>query len=203
MSEDNASDDSRGKTQAIQQRLTRLSNNDHMKDKKSRSSSFLKKYYDMRDNSLQGSSDRQQKKGCLPKPPTAIRSNSIPLQETDQSFVDDSPPQLVRRTKTVVDQGSVSTHEDEGKFVLGKTFLGHLVKREMPLWSLWYYNLDGHREVAWHMRAILMDWMIEVCAEFLLKRQTMWTAISMVDRCLQKNLFLPEKDLQLIGVSAL
>lgn len=37
------------------------------------------------------------------------------------------------------------------------------------------------------MRSILLDWMMEVCEEFMLKRQTFYTAINLLDRYLQKT----------------
>jgi len=36
------------------------------------------------------------------------------------------------------------------------------------------------------MRAILFDWMIEVCNEFTLKRETFYSATALVDKFLSK-----------------
>ena len=60
------------------------------------------------------------------------------------------------------------------------------------------------REISPLMRMILFDWMMEVCMEFMLKRETYMQAIMYVDRylSLQKRL-ISKKDLQLIGVTAM
>jgi hypothetical protein len=53
------------------------------------------------------------------------------------------------------------------------------------------------------MRAILIDWMMEVCSEFFLKRDTLYQAINFVDRYLSVVPDVPKIDLQLLGVSSM
>ncbi|EGR29663.1 n-terminal domain protein [Ichthyophthirius multifiliis] len=53
------------------------------------------------------------------------------------------------------------------------------------------------------MRAILIDWMMEVSMEFMLKRDTFYNAQSIIDRYLQETYNVKKTDLQLIGVTAL
>ena len=53
------------------------------------------------------------------------------------------------------------------------------------------------------MRAILIDWMIEVCQEFRLKRETLHYAVNFVDRYLSKVAEVRRGSLQLVGVTAL
>ena len=52
------------------------------------------------------------------------------------------------------------------------------------------------------MRTILIDWMIEVCFEFSLKRQTLQMAVRYLDSFLTKSKVIKEK-LQLVGVCTL
>lgn len=52
------------------------------------------------------------------------------------------------------------------------------------------------------MRTILIDWMIEVCFEFSLKRQTLQMAIRYLDSFIAKSKVVKEK-LQLVGVCTL
>ena len=54
------------------------------------------------------------------------------------------------------------------------------------------------------MRLILLDWMMEVCEEFMLKRETFYTAVNYVDRYLEiLQCPLPKNELQLLGVSSM
>jgi len=53
------------------------------------------------------------------------------------------------------------------------------------------------------MRVTLLDWMMEVCAEFTLKRETFNLAINYTDRYLLAEHKLREVELQLVGVTCL
>ncbi|XP_018320665.1 G1/S-specific cyclin-E1 isoform X1 [Agrilus planipennis] len=53
------------------------------------------------------------------------------------------------------------------------------------------------------MRAILLDWIMEVCEVYRLKRVTYYLAVDYVDRYLTIKLNIPKTQLQLIGVSCL
>ena len=54
------------------------------------------------------------------------------------------------------------------------------------------------------MRAILFDWMMEVCNEFTLKRETYYLSVYYIDRFLSNTTIPVEKDVfQLVGLSAL
>jgi cyclin A len=47
-------------------------------------------------------------------------------------------------------------------------------------------------EITWTMRMILMDWMMEVCAEFTMKRQTYHLGVAYVDKFLSVVEDLPK-----------
>ena len=53
------------------------------------------------------------------------------------------------------------------------------------------------------MRAILLDWMMEVWNEFTLKRETFHYSLNYVDRFLSAHSNVKKEELQLIGVTAL
>jgi hypothetical protein len=53
------------------------------------------------------------------------------------------------------------------------------------------------------MRAILMDWMMHISYEFLLKRETLYIALSLVDNFFQSTMNLSKADFQLTGAAAL
>ena len=72
-----------------------------------------------------------------------------------------------------------------------------------------YYQVDPHafergqKHLRWEMRAILTDWLQEVCSDFLFKRETFHCAVNAVDRFLSVENDWPKSELQLLGVSAL
>ena len=53
------------------------------------------------------------------------------------------------------------------------------------------------------MRTILFDWMMEVSAEFSMKRETFHYSVNYTDRYLERVHNVPKGELQLIGVTAL
>ena len=54
------------------------------------------------------------------------------------------------------------------------------------------------------MREILLDWMMEVCEEFMIKRDTMYVSLSFIDRFISMADYEIQKtELQLIGVTSL
>ena len=54
------------------------------------------------------------------------------------------------------------------------------------------------------MREILIDWMIEVSDEFMLKRETLYISINFIDRYLLLAPYeIPKSELQLIGVASM
>ena len=55
----------------------------------------------------------------------------------------------------------------------------------------------------WKMRSILLDWMQEVCSDYLLKRETFYYAVNFVDRYLSIVPNVEKKTLQLIGLTSL
>ncbi|KAL3041367.1 hypothetical protein OYC64_019548 [Pagothenia borchgrevinki] len=61
--------------------------------------------------------------------------------------------------------------------------------------------LQGH-EVTGNMRAILIDWLVQVSLKFRLLQETMYLTVGIIDRYLQDNP-VPKKQLQLVGVTAM
>uniref|UniRef100_A0A8P0SYQ6 Cyclin B1 n=1 Tax=Canis lupus familiaris TaxID=9615 RepID=A0A8P0SYQ6_CANLF len=58
------------------------------------------------------------------------------------------------------------------------------------------------REVTGNMRAILIDWLLQVQKKFRLLQETMYMTVSIIDRFMQNNC-VPKKMLQLVGVTAM
>jgi hypothetical protein len=55
----------------------------------------------------------------------------------------------------------------------------------------------------WKMRALLLDWMMEVSAEFKLRRETFYLGVNYLDRYVLKVPHIHKRDYQLIGTAAL
>ncbi|XP_019960703.1 G2/mitotic-specific cyclin-B1 [Paralichthys olivaceus] len=63
------------------------------------------------------------------------------------------------------------------------------------------HYLQGH-EVTGNMRAILIDWLVQVSLKFRLLQETMYMTVGIIDRFLQDHP-VPKKQLQLVGVTAM
>ncbi|KAL0965444.1 hypothetical protein UPYG_G00281350 [Umbra pygmaea] len=61
--------------------------------------------------------------------------------------------------------------------------------------------LEG-QEITGNMRAILVDWLVQVQMKFRLLQETMYMTVGIIDRFLQDNP-VPKKQLQLVGVTAM
>ena len=58
---------------------------------------------------------------------------------------------------------------------------------------------DRHPALQPRMRAILLDWIIEVCEVYRLHRETFFLAVDFIDRYLTITRDVPKNRLQLIG----
>uniref|UniRef100_A0A3B4BIU4 Uncharacterized protein n=1 Tax=Periophthalmus magnuspinnatus TaxID=409849 RepID=A0A3B4BIU4_9GOBI len=63
-------------------------------------------------------------------------------------------------------------------------------------------NFLQGQEVTGNMRAILIDWLVQVSIKFRLLQETMYMTVAIIDRFLQDNP-VPKKQLQLVGVTAM
>jgi len=63
--------------------------------------------------------------------------------------------------------------------------------------------LQRHPALQPRMRAILLDWLIEVCEVYRLHRETFYLAVDFIDRFLGSAPAVPKNRLQLIGVTCL
>jgi cyclin E len=65
-------------------------------------------------------------------------------------------------------------------------------------------QIGRQKNILKKMREILVDWMMEVAEEFMIKRDTVYVAVDYVDRYISlADYELPKNELQLIGTSAL
>jgi hypothetical protein len=81
--------------------------------------------------------------------------------------------------------------------------LNHLIMSEGQYAPDPNYFDTNQNEVSSIMRAILVDWMMEVCNEFTLKRETFHYSLNYVDRFLSIHKNVKKEELQLVGVSCM
>lgn len=62
---------------------------------------------------------------------------------------------------------------------------------------------EGHPEIKWKMRAVLLNWIFEVCSDFQLTRNTAFYTINIIDSYLQRGPSVPKNNFQLLGMSCL
>ena len=62
--------------------------------------------------------------------------------------------------------------------------------------------MDHQEHLEWHLRGVLVDWLIEVHTRFHLLPETLFLAINIIDRFLSNKVVLLDK-LQLVGVTAM
>jgi len=75
--------------------------------------------------------------------------------------------------------------------------------RKDKLYTRNHDYMMSHPSLQPRMRAILLDWLIEVCEVYRLHRETYHLALDFVDRYLATQSDLPKQQLQLIGIASL
>lgn len=96
--------------------------------------------------------------------------------------------------------------EREGEHhIFGVENLEFLVLRDAEYAPDPFYLSGGIKQpnLSASMRAILLDWMMEVSEEFGLKRETFHIAVNLIDRYLSVQLSVKKREFQLIGVTCL
>lgn len=83
------------------------------------------------------------------------------------------------------------------------TNINYLISTETSYMPDAKYFDHFQKDVTIIMRAILIDWMMEVWNEFTLKRETFYYAVNYVDRYLSVHRNVRKEELQLIGVSSM
>ncbi|XP_032229452.1 G1/S-specific cyclin-E isoform X2 [Nematostella vectensis] len=120
-------------------------------------------------------------------------------------------------------QIELPSHKPASNYTFSNFFLP-VVRNISPLpdlgwadsWELWSYMLEKdrkytkdhlylrqHPHLQPRMRAILLDWLIEVCEVYRLHRETYFLAVDFVDRYLSVKKDIPKQRLQLVGTTAL
>lgn len=81
--------------------------------------------------------------------------------------------------------------------------IAHLIAEETNYALNPHYLSQKQKHVKWQMRSILLDWIQEVCSDYLFKRETFYFTVSYVDRFLDAKIDIEKNQLQLVGLAAL
>jgi hypothetical protein len=149
------------------------------------------------------SSDLKSPKGafqlaCDDEDLLAIKENSRGLECDQGDGVDDI---TILKNKNDGDAVKIDDDDSDGddEFDVLKNFMADELS----------YKLDqktierNQTEIKWKMRAILYDWMSEVCNDYMFKRDTYCSAVKLVDLFLQKYPNVKKSEFQLVGLCAI
>jgi len=112
-----------------------------------------------------------------------------------RSFISD-PTETISRGKTPLPELSWADRQDMWDLC---------VKKETGMYKRQGVEqiLTRHPALQPRMRAILLDWLVEVCEVYRLHRETFYLAVDFIDRFLGVAPAVPKNRLQLIGVTCL
>lgn len=126
--------------------------------------------------------------------------------KTQERFIGDSgfltKGIVKRRELTIEEEIKNFVQENQGGVYTSET-LGYMIQSEAEYMPDPYYLDKNQNEIKWKMRAMLLDWLIEVCADFTLKISTFHYAVNYIDRYLSIVSNIQKSNFQLVGLTAL
>jgi len=125
---------------------------------------------------------------------SVVISEEEPILECEERINIEVKPQIEEK---------IPFYEDKKGCPFDSNTLNFLIMQENLYNPDAFYLQKTQHNINSLMRTILMDWMMEVCSEFTLKRETFHLAINYVDRYLTKVKNIEKNKLQLIGLSAM
>ena len=137
---------------------------------------------------------------------TTVVAEVEQVVETKKEIFEDEPKQEEAKVKTEFERGVANLDAvdyDDPLMVaeyVGEIFEYLRVLEEATMPNPDYMDHQDHLE--WHLRGILVDWLIEVHTRFHLLPETMFLAINIIDRFLSARVVELEK-LQLVGITAM
>lgn len=119
------------------------------------------------------------------------------------------PQPVIDVEEAGIEEGfGANSHQKEGKVagnwrVKEKAYVDSLLEKETE-YACNPFSLQLRQpHISPLMRAILLDWMMEVCSEFTLKRETYYLSVSYVDRYLSACAEVKKAEFQLLGLTAM
>lgn len=109
----------------------------------------------------------------------------------------------IGRESMTIEEELANFNPDNTGCAIDPETIDYLIMREIEYAPNPHYFDTKQSNITWIMRAILLDWMMEVCMEYTLKRETYHYAVNYVDRYLSGSPAIQKGELQLIGVTAM
>lgn len=158
-------------------------------------------------------------------PTTSFQSAREPSVESEAAAVAPNEPVEEISEATPMDVSDASDHEDEDDEPEEEEFVVHNIDfddlNNPQLMSIYaaeiydyirtteaqypirehYLEVEGQIVKGW-MRAILLDWLVQVHLRFRLHQETLYLTAAIIDRYLQETLVTKDK-LQLVGITAM
>lgn len=110
--------------------------------------------------------------------------------------------ELGNKTSLTSQATSTLLPEEQNSVVDKDTLMQLLLSEQDYQFNPHYLDTTG-THIKWNMRAILLNWIVEVSDDFGLKRSTYHYAANYIDRYLAVTPDIPVKNLQLVGLTAL
>ena len=133
-------------------------------------------------------------------PELSLAFNSVPMQDC---FDCEESANAGHSVGSIDSSGKPEIEEADMNPAFGIDTLNYLISRETKYAPDPYYMEKSQSRLTPRMRLILLDWMMEVCMEFKLKRETFHLACNYLDRFLSLSPGVDKSQLQLIGVTSL
>lgn len=151
---------------------------------------------------------KEEKADSENEPPrkTTVVTEVERVVETKKEIFEEEPQQEEAKVKSAFEQGVADLDaEDHDDPLMVAEYVGEIfeylkVLEEATMPNPDYMDHQDHLE--WHLRGILVDWLIEVHTRFHLLPETMFLAINIIDRFLSARVVELEK-LQLVGITAM
>lgn len=129
----------------------------------------------------------------------SLPSNSIPC--TQGSHRADAILQTPRCTEDM-DLDDVTDSKDPQQVAEYVQDIYSMLNREETSFLVRHSYLEAQPDINAKMRAILIDWLVEVHMKYKLKIETLFLSVNLIDRYLEKRV-IPRKKLQLVGVTGM
>ena len=127
------------------------------------------------------------------KQPEHSRSCSVELMEVNITTLKDAK---IRD----IDSGDINAEFSSAEYA--KDINTYLKKREV-VYQVPPNYIQSHAHISERMRAILVDWLVQVNDKFRLLQETLFLTVSLLDRYLAVDTKVAKADLQLVGVTAM
>lgn len=130
--------------------------------------------------------------------PTKLQSNSF----CDPSLIDDGVRHSDKNRRDWVDVDKLNEDDPQACSAYASAIFQHLREAELTKRPSSRYLDHVQADVNAKMRAILVDWLVEVTEEYRLCADTLYQSINFLDRFLSAH-HAPRSQLQLIGVTCM